>query len=137
MSGEHGEAPETAPEADVVRVAQLREEIERHNHAYYVLDSPQVDDSVYDGLMRELEALEARYPALQSEDSPTAKVGAPPQEAFRTVTHRVPMRSLANAFSDDEIRAFDKRIRSALARSAARHGPAAGSDAGARKQIEV
>jgi len=102
-----------APEA-AARVVQLREEIDRHNYAYYVLDEPLVDDSVYDGLMRELEALEARYPALRSDDSPTARVGAPPQEAFRTVAHRVPMLSLGNAFSDEEIRAFDKRIREAM-----------------------
>jgi DNA ligase (NAD+) len=79
-----------------------------------VLDSPVVEDSVYDGLMRELEALEARYPALRSDDSPTASVGAPPQDAFRTVAHRVPMLSLSNAFSDEEIRGFDRRVREAL-----------------------
>ena len=116
------------------RVVQLREEIERHNHAYYVLDDPQVDDSVYDGLMRELQELEARYPALQSEDSPTARVGAPPQQAFKTVTHRVPMRSLGNAFSDDEIRAFDKRIRDALSKAGKRNAGKGedGSDRGER-----
>ncbi len=105
---------QTATPETVARVAQLREEIDRHNYAYYVLDDPLVDDPVYDGLMRELEALEARYPELRSDDSPTARVGAPPQEAFRTVAHRVPMLSLGNAFSDDEIRAFDKRIREAM-----------------------
>ena len=112
MNDEHAEVPAAA----VKRVDTLRREIERHNHSYYVLDAPQIDDAVYDGLMRELEALEARYPTLQSEDSPTAKVGAPPQEAFRTIPHRVPMLSLANAFSDDEIRAFDRRIHNALAK---------------------
>jgi DNA ligase (NAD+) len=120
QSGEASNAPanelEVTPEA-AARVRQLREEIDRHNHAYYVLDAPLVDDSLYDGLMRELEALEARYPFLRDEDSPTARVGAPPQQAFRTVAHRVPMLSLANAFSDEEIRAFDKRIREALSKA--------------------
>ena len=115
-----GSTGSEAPHAAVERVARLRTEIDRHNHAYYVLDDPEVGDSVYDGLMRELEALEARYPALQSEDSPTARVGAPPQQAFKTVAHRVPMRSLGNAFSDEEIRAFDKRIRDALAKATGR-----------------
>jgi DNA ligase (NAD+) len=105
---------QTATPEIVARVAQLREEIDRHNYAYYVLDDPLVDDPVYDGLMRELEALEGRYPELRSDDSPTARVGAPPQDAFRTVAHRVPMLSLGNAFTDDEIRAFDKRIREAM-----------------------
>ena len=105
---------QTASPETVARVTQLREEIDRHNHAYYVLDDPLVEDAVYDGLMRELEALEAAHPDLRSDDSPTARVGAPPQEAFRTVTHRVPMLSLGNAFSDDEIRAFDRRIREAM-----------------------
>ena len=114
--GEFGEAgaPQAAAADLLARVTELREEIDRHNYAYYVLDEPLVDDSVYDGLMRELEALEAKHPSLRSEDSPTARVGAPPQEAFRTVAHRVPMLSLGNAFSDDEIRAFDKRIREAM-----------------------
>ena len=105
---------QTASPETVARVTQLREEIDRHNHAYYVLDDPLVEDAVYDGLMRELEALEAAHPDLRSDDSPTARVGAPPQEAFRTVAHRVPMLSLGNAFSDDEIRAFDRRIREAM-----------------------
>ena len=112
-SGEAGAAQAAAADL-LARVTELREEIDRHNYAYYVLDEPLVDDSVYDGLMRELEALEAKHPSLRSEDSPTARVGAPPQEAFRTVAHRVPMLSLGNAFSDDEIRAFDKRIREAM-----------------------
>ena len=112
-SGEAGAAQAAAADL-LARVTGLREEIDRHNYAYYVLDEPLVDDSVYDGLMRELEALEAKHPSLRSEDSPTARVGAPPQEAFRTVAHRVPMLSLGNAFSDDEIRAFDKRIREAM-----------------------
>ena len=76
-SGEAGAAP--AAGADLLaRVTELREEIDRHNYAYYVLDEPLVDDSVYDGLMRELEALEAKHPSLRSEDSPTARVGVLP-----------------------------------------------------------
>jgi DNA ligase (NAD+) len=107
-----------APPAAAERVARLREEIDRHNHAYYVLDDPVVDDAVYDGLMRELETLETQFPDLRTDDSPTARVGAPPQQAFKTVAHRVPMLSLGNAFSAEEIRAFDKRIREAQARHA-------------------
>ncbi len=115
------DATDAAPPPEAVeRVAALREQIERHNHAYYVLDAPEVDDAAYDALMRELEALEARYPALASEDSPTARVGAAPQEAFGTVTHRVPMRSLANALAEDEARAFDRRVREALGKRGGR-----------------
>ncbi len=117
-SGNAAEPPAPpAPPAAIQRVADLRSEIDRQNHAYYVLDAPEVDDSVYDGLLRELEALEARYPGLRSDDSPTARVGAPPQQAFKTVAHRVPMRSLANAFSDEEVLAFDRRLRQALAKA--------------------
>ena len=113
------DASRAAPPAEAIeRVAWLRAEIDRHNHAYYVLDAPEVEDSVYDGLMRELEALEARYPVLASDDSPTARVGAAPQASFGTVTHRVPMRSLANAFSEDEVTAFDRRVREALGKRA-------------------
>ncbi|MGE0797982.1 MAG: NAD-dependent DNA ligase LigA [Lautropia sp.] len=103
------------PPAVAERVAALRAELEQHNHAYYVLDAPTVDDSVYDGLFRELEALEAEWPVLASPDSPTSRVGAAPQTAFRTIRHRVPMRSLGNAFADDEIIAFDRRVRDGLA----------------------
>ncbi len=96
------------------RVAELREQIGEHNHRYYVLNDPLVSDAEYDRLLRELEALEQAHPALASSDSPTQRVGAEPAEGFSTVEHRVPMLSLGNAFSADEVREFDRRIRDRL-----------------------
>ena len=92
------------------RVAELRREIEQHNYRYYVLDDPLVPDAEYDRLMRDLQAIEARYPELISEDSPTQRVGGQPLEGFDEVRHRTPMLSLANAFSEDEIRQFHERV---------------------------
>jgi len=98
------------------RVRTLRAEIERHNQAYYVLDAPTVPDAEYDRLFRELEAIEARHPDLVSPDSPTQRVGAGPAAAFPQVTHRTPMLSLANAFSEAEVANFDRRVREGLER---------------------
>jgi len=92
------------------RVQQLRAEIETHNYRYYVLDQPSVPDAEYDRLMRELERLEAEFPQLATADSPTCRVGAAPLSGFEEVRHRHPMLSLANAFSEDEIRAFHERV---------------------------
>jgi len=97
-----------------VRARQLRAEIDRHNHLYYVLDRPQIPDAEYDALFRELQQLEAEYPEVATPDSPTQRVGAPPAEAFSEVVHRVPMLSLNNAFNDAEIGAFDRRVRDAI-----------------------
>ncbi len=97
------------------RVRQLRSEIERHNRQYYVLDAPLIADAEYDALFRELQALEAEHPELASADSPTLRVGAAPLPEFASVEHRTPMLSLNNAFSDDEVVAFDRRVRDALA----------------------
>lgn len=96
------------------RVRQLREEIAEHNHRYYVLNDPSVPDAEYDRLMRELESLEESHPGLVDPDSPTQRVGARAAEGFETVEHEVPMLSLANAFDDDEVREFDRRIRETL-----------------------
>ena len=96
------------------RAAWLRQELHRHSHAYYVLDAPSVPDAEYDRLFRELEALEREHPGLAMADSPTQRVGAAPASAFATVAHRVPMLSLNNAFSDEEVVAFDRRAREAL-----------------------
>jgi len=96
------------------RVAQLRREIERHNYLYYVKDAPEITDAEYDALMRELADIEARHPELVTPNSPTQRVGAPPLAEFPEVRHRVPMLSLANAFTEDEVRAFDRRVREAL-----------------------
>ena len=95
------------------RAGELKSEIERHNHSYYVLDDPLVSDADYDALFRELQALEAEYPELDTGDSPTRRVGAPPLASFDSVRHRVPMLSLGNAFSDEEVAAFDRRVREA------------------------
>jgi len=104
-----------APPPEVIkRAEELRREIEYHNYQYYVLDSPIISDAEYDKLMRELQELEERYPSLVTPDSPTQRVGAPPQEFFRTHEHLQPMLSLANAFGEDELRAFDQRIKRML-----------------------
>lgn len=97
-----------------VEIKKLRDKINYHNHRYYVLDSPVVSDQEYDRLMRRLEELERLYPDLVTPDSPSRKVGAPPLDEFGTVTHSVPMLSLQNAFSSDELIDFDKRIKKLL-----------------------
>lgn len=98
------------------RAAALRGEIARHNHAYYVLAAPTIPDAEYDRLFRELQALEAEDPALQTPDSPTLRVGAPPQKEFPPLVHGVPMLSLNNAFEPEEVAAFDQRVRDGLER---------------------
>lgn len=98
------------------RIAALREQIHYHNYRYYVLNSPLISDGEYDRLMRELADLEAQHPHLITPDSPTQRVGAPPAEAFETYRHRVPMLSLGNCFSIEELRAFDARIKRMLGR---------------------
>jgi DNA ligase (NAD+) len=98
------------------RAAELREELDRHNHRYYVLDDPSVDDDVYDALLDELRKLEAEHPELVTPDSPTQRVGAAPVEYLEKVRHRQPMLSLGNARSEEELRAWVARMRSHLAR---------------------
>ncbi len=90
-------------------IVHLREEINHHNHQYYVLDEPKIPDAEYDRLMRELQALESQAPELITPDSPTQRVGSEPLAGFDEVAHTVPMLSLDNAFSDEEVMAFDKR----------------------------
>ena len=104
-----------APPESVQRADELRQEIERHNRAYYLLDAPTITDAEYDQLFRELQALEASYPALNRPDSPTQRVGAAPLSAFVQRQHRQPMLSLNNAFAADEVTAFDRRCREGLA----------------------
>jgi DNA ligase (NAD+) len=96
------------------RAEQLRKDLEHHNHRYYVLDDPEIDDAGYDRLFRELVQIEQEHEELRRADSPTQRVGASPLPEFSEVRHRVPMLSLANAFEEDEVRAFDKRVREAL-----------------------
>ena len=98
------------------RAAELREELDRHNYRYYVLDDPSVDDDVYDALLDELRKLEAEHPELVTADSPTQRVGAAPVEYLEKVRHRQPMLSLGNARSEEELRAWVARMRSHLAR---------------------
>lgn len=95
----------------VQRIATLRSELHAHAHRYYVLDEPSIPDADYDRLYRELEALEAEHPELITPDSPTQRVGAPPDQAFAPIAHRVPMLSLSNAFGEQEVLDFDRRAR--------------------------
>ncbi|ASA97394.1 NAD-dependent DNA ligase LigA [Anoxybacillus sp. FSL W8-0382] len=93
------------------QIAELREQIEKHNYAYYVLDQPSISDAEYDELMRKLMELEEQYPQYKTPDSPSQRVGGAPLEAFQKVTHRVPMLSLSNAFNEGDLRDFDRRVR--------------------------
>jgi DNA ligase (NAD+) len=96
------------------RARKLREAIERHSRLYYIEDAPEITDAEYDVLFRELQQLEEQHPALRSPDSPTERVGGAPLAEFAEVRHRAPMLSINNAFDEDEVRAFDKRVRQAL-----------------------
>ncbi|WP_165855042.1 NAD-dependent DNA ligase LigA [Marinobacter sp. JSM 1782161] len=98
------------------RIEQLRTEIDDHNYRYYVLDEPAVPDATYDRLLRELQSLEAEHPELVTPESPTQRVGAMPSNTFAEVAHRVPMLSLDNAFSAEELEDFDRRVRDRLRR---------------------
>jgi DNA ligase (NAD+) len=102
------------PAAAEARHAALSEAIGRANRLYYEEDAPEISDAEYDQLMRELVALETAFPALVTPDSPTQRVGGAPGGTFSEVRHRRPMLSLANAFSHDELRAFDARVRRGL-----------------------
>jgi DNA ligase (NAD+) len=103
------------PKQAAARAALLRELLHRYNHRYHALDDPEVPDAEYDRLMLELRALETQYPQLLSGDSPTQRVGAAPVSAFGAVKHRVAMLSLDNAFNDQDVRDFDRRIHERLA----------------------
>ena len=96
------------------RIDSLREEINSHNYSYYVLDNPEVPDSEYDRLLRELDDIEQQHPDLITPDSPTQRVGATPLDSFSEVQHEVPMLSLGNAFSDQDMIDFDRRIRESV-----------------------
>jgi len=105
------------PKKAAARAAQLRELLERYNYRYHALDDPEVPDAEYDKLMVELRALETEFPQLLTPNSPTQRVGAAPIAAFGAVKHRVAMLSLDNAFSEEEVRDFDRRIQERLATS--------------------
>ena len=95
-------------------VKALREQIRYHNYRYYVLDDPQIPDAEYDRLLRELQALEEEHPELITPASPTQRVGAKPLDGFDEVRHEVPMLSLDNAFDNEELAEFDRRVRERL-----------------------
>ncbi|HRS96800.1 MAG TPA: NAD-dependent DNA ligase LigA [Smithella sp.] len=98
-------------QADLKRIAYLRKTIQYHNVRYYQQDNPEISDQEYDALMRELQELEEKYPEAYSESSPTQRVGAAPLTKFASFSHPSPMLSLANAFSDEEILEFDRRVK--------------------------
>ena len=104
----------TVPQSVMRQAASLREQINHHNYRYYVLDDPEVPDAEYDRLLRELQRLESKYPELVVPDSPTRRVGAEPLKAFGEIVHAVPMLSLDNAFDNDELADFDRRVRERL-----------------------
>jgi len=105
----------SAPAAAVKqRIESLRADIDRHNYQYYALDAPLISDAEYDRLFRELQTLEASHPELVTPESPTRRIGSAPLTGFATVKHRVPMLSLNNAFDEEEVAAFDRRVREAL-----------------------
>lgn len=96
------------------KILKLREEIEKHNYRYYVLDNPLITDAEYDRLMQELLALEKEFPELVTPDSPTQRVGGQPLEGFKTHVHRTPLLSLSNAFGAEDLWDFHRRVLSTL-----------------------
>jgi DNA ligase (NAD+) len=105
-----------APADVVARAGQLREELRHHGYRYYVLDDPEIGDDAYDALLDELRGIEVDHPELLTPDSPTQRVGGAPVSSLEKVTHRQPMLSLANARSEEELRAWVARMRNHLAR---------------------
>src|SRR5438477_8119245 len=95
------------------RINELRSQIRHHEERYYVHNAPEISDEEFDRLLHELERLEAEHPDLVSPDSPTQRVAGRPVEGFDTVAHLVPMLSLDNAYNEEELRAFDERVRRA------------------------
>jgi DNA ligase (NAD+) len=102
------------PVSDAARIAALRKQIRHHEERYYVHADPEIADAEFDALMRELRTLEEAHPDLVTPDSPSQRVGGRPVEGFAEVQHRVPMLSLDNAYSEEELRAFDERVRRGL-----------------------
>ena len=101
-------------DSSAAEAAQLRRKLVEHNHRYYVLDAPVITDQAYDRLFRRLQQLEVEFPELVVADSPTQRVGSAPASHFETVTHEVAMLSLDNAFDDEELRSFDRRLQDKL-----------------------
>ncbi|MEK0434664.1 MAG: NAD-dependent ligase LigA, partial [Pseudomonadota bacterium] len=112
MRVESGHESEHASERQ--RMTWLRDQLNRHAHAYYVLDQPTIPDAEYDTLFAELQQLETRHPDWITPDSPTQRVGGAPLPEFTQVQHDVPMLSINNGFDDEDIRAFDRRVNEGL-----------------------
>jgi DNA ligase (NAD+) len=93
------------------RIEELRTELRRHEHLYYVMDAPAISDAEYDTMMKELKRMETKHPELLTSDSPTQRVGGKPAEGFQKVRHSRPMLSLDNAYTEDELRDWDRRVR--------------------------
>jgi DNA ligase (NAD+) len=106
-------SPGVSQQSPDERLSWLRKEIRRHEDLYYIHDRPEVTDAEFDRLLHELEALEAQHPDLVTPDSPTQRVAGRPTESFPTVAHVAPMLSLDNAYDEEDLRAFDERLRRA------------------------
>ena len=100
---------------DQQRIQQLRTELHRHNHNYYVLNSPTISDQEFDALLRELQDLEAHHPELFDPNSPTQRVGSDLSNEFESVEHQYPMLSLANTYNREEVQQFYERVQEGLA----------------------
>lgn len=116
MSGGQPQSPGVSEADDAKRIAALREELNHHIYLYYEKDDPEISDQTYDELFAELQSLESAYPELVTGDSPTQRVGAPPSTSFAPVEHAVPMLSLANARTGEELVAWESRVRNHLIR---------------------
>lgn len=113
------DADRPAPDEVMAESVELARQLHYHNHRYHVLDAPEISDAEYDRLLRRLQALETQYPQLRTADSPTLRVGGEPLPGFEPVRHELPMLSLDNAFSDEELSAFFQRIHQRLGGNAA------------------
>ena len=100
----------TIPPETIIRVNQLRERLHHHNYRYYSLDDPEISDAEYDRMMQTLIALESEYPQLKDGSSPTSRVGSAPLSGFETITHTIPMLSIDNAFTDEQVMGFHQRV---------------------------
>src|SRR5580692_10871108 len=101
----------SSPKATAARAEDLRTQLRRHEHLYYVMDAPVIPDAEYDALMNELKRIEAEHPELLTPDSPTQRVGGKPAEGFQKVRHSRPMLSLDNAYTHEELVDWDRRVR--------------------------
>lgn len=109
--------PKDIPKNDLDRLQKLKELLEKHRYLYHVLDKPEISDQTYDSLMRELEELEARYPALVTSDSPTQRVGGEPLKEFRKVSHQKQQWSFDDVFDFDELKKWDEKVRNFMEKS--------------------